>query len=308
MVHPLAAALRRRGLDALRDIGECLPTMLNRANWAQPIASRGLELLRLLQNRLRGDTGRTPELRFRCNLCGSVCTCGPEELHREGRSCMRCGSTMRWRSIVAALSNELFGTARAIPDFPLRPDLKGLGLSDETCYATPLATKLGYTNTFYDRPPQFDIMNVGPEHIGRYDFILSSDVFEHVPPPVVRAFENARRMLRPGGVLVFSVPYALEGDTVEHFPELFEYELVKDGADYVLKNRTRDGRNQEFRNLAFHGGPGFTLEMRIFSLKGIEECVRAAGFKSLKTYDADNWEFGLCWQGVRWGHVMAARV
>ena len=282
--------------------------MMNRANWAQPIADRGRELLKNLHSRLRSYAGRTPELRFRCNLCGTVCRCAPEELQREARSCGRCGSTMRWRSIVAALSKELFGTGLAIPDFPSRQDLKGLGLSDEGCYAIPLAMKLGYTNTFYDRPPRFDIMNVGPEHIGQYDFIISSDVFEHVPPAPVQAFENARRMLHPGGVLIFSVPYRLEGDTVEHFPELFDYELVKEDPEYVLRNRTKDGRSQEFRNLVFHGGPGFTLEMRVFSLNGIEECVNAAGFKSLKIYDEDDWEFGLCWKGVRWGHVMAARA
>jgi SAM-dependent methyltransferase len=282
--------------------------MMNRANWAQPIAERGRELLKELQRRLRGQPERTPELRFRCNLCGTICTAAPEELQREVRSCSRCGSTMRWRAMVAALSKELFGTGLAIPDFPYRPDLKGLGLSDEFCYATPLATKLGYTNTFYDAEPRFDIMRIGQEHIGRYDFILSSDVFEHVPPPAVQAFENARRILRPGGVLVFSVPYRLEGDTREHFPELFDYEIVKQESDYVLKNRTKDGRSQEFRELVFHGGPGFTLEMRVFSLKGIEDCVRAAGFQRLEIYDEDQWEFGLCWQGARWGHVMAARV
>jgi SAM-dependent methyltransferase len=195
-----------------------------------------------------------------------------------------------------------------IPEFPHRPDLRGLGLSDEACYATGLAAKLGYLNTFYDTEPRFDIMNLDPAHIGQYDFIISSDVFEHVPPPAVRAFENARRLLRPGGVLIFSVPYRVEGETTEHFPELFDYELVRTSSSAVVKNRTRDGREQEFTDLVFHGGPGFTLEMRVFSLNGIQKCVKEAGFSHLEIYDKDDWDFGLCWKGATWSHVMAARV
>jgi SAM-dependent methyltransferase len=208
---------------------------------------------------------------------------------------------------VAALSKELFGKGLAITDFPSRPDIKGLGLSDQPCYALPLAAKLGYTNTFFDAEPRFDIMNVDPRELGRYDFVISSDVFEHVVAPPERAFENARRLLRPGGVLIFSVPYALEGETREHFPELFEYEVVQKASTFVLRNRTREGTEQEYGNLVFHGGPGFTLEMRLFSRSGIEKCVRAAGFRDLKVYDQDDFEFGLCWRGVTWSHVMAAR-
>ena len=215
---------------------------------------------------------------------------------------------MRWRAIVAAISTELFGEARALPDFPSRPELAGLGMSDDACYATPLAKKLSYVNTFYDEEPHFDVMNPGPEHLGRYDFIVSSDVFEHVPPPPVRAFENARRMLRPGGVLIFSVPYRPDGDTEEHFPELFDFEIDRSGAAPVLRNRTRDGRAQTFSGLVFHGGPGATLEMRVFSRAGIDRCVREAGFRALEVYDRDQPEIGLLWRGVTWSHIMAART
>jgi SAM-dependent methyltransferase len=215
---------------------------------------------------------------------------------------------MRWRAIGAALSKELFGKVLAIPHFPRRPDLKGLGLSDDRCYSMGLAKKLGYVNTFHDREPKFDIMRVGVEHVGRYDFLISSDVFEHVPPPPLVAFANARRMLRTGGILVFSVPYRVEGETIEHFPELFEYELSRGGTERILRNRTKDGRLQEFRDLVFHGGSGFTLEMRVFSLKGIRESVEQAGFSRLTIYDQDAAEFGIRWQGAAGSHAMVARA
>ena len=252
-------------------------------------------------------TGRR-EVCFRCNVCGAACRTAPEDLERETRSCAWCGSTMRWRATVAALSGELFGRSLAIADFPHRPDVRGLGLSDDRCYASGLAGKLGYVNTFYDREPRFDVMRPGPEHLDRYDFVIASDVFEHVPPPPLAAFVNARLMLRAGGVLVFSVPYVVGGETVEHFPELFDYELARDGDEPVLRNHTRDGRRQEFRGLAFHGGGGVTLEMRLFSLDGLRDLVARAGFARLTIHDADAPGWGICWGGAAGSHVMVART
>jgi hypothetical protein len=259
-----------------------------------------------MTRRLRRFLDGKPEVRFRCNLCGFWSWCSPDDLDREAASCKQCGSNVRWRTIVAALSKALFGRGLAIPDFPNRPDIKGIGLSDQPCYATPLAAKLGYLNTFYDRAPQFDIMNVGPEHDGQYDFILSTEVFEHVAPPPIVAFESSYRMLRPGGILVFSVPYHLEGQTTEHFPDLFNYRLERTGDDYVLHNETKDGRREEFRDLVFHGGPGFTLEMRVFSLQGIRDCVEQAGFESLQICGEDDWQFGIYTKGITWSLVMVA--
>ena len=35
---------------------------------------------------------------------------------------------------------------------------------------------------------------------------------------------------------------------------------------------------QVFENLVFHGGPGFALELRFFSIEGLLDELRAAGF------------------------------
>ena len=277
------------------------------ADWKTALR-RGRDVWLATERRWRRYVRGEPEVAFRCNLCGAACRVPPEDLGREIRSCAWCGSTMRWRATVAALSRELFGEVKAVADFPRRPDLRGLGLSDDRCYASGLAARLGYVNTFHDREPRFDIVHPGCEHLDRYDFLIAGDVLEHVPPPPLTAFVNARRLLRPGGVLVFSVPYIVGGDTVEHFPELHDYELSTEGPEPVLRNRTRDGRVQEFRGLVFHGGGGFTLEMRVFSLDGIRDLVARAGFAIFAVCDGDAPEWGICWRGALGSHVMVARA
>jgi SAM-dependent methyltransferase len=215
---------------------------------------------------------------FRCNICGGEAAAPETALQREVPSCPRCGSTVRTRGIVHLLTTELFGRSIALPELPHRPDIAGIGLSDSEGYASRLAARLAYRNTFLHTEPRLDIAAVPPELSARYDFLIASDVFEHVAPPVSRAFVNARRLLKPGGVFVFSVPFTLAPDTLEHFPELHDYRLVQADGAWQLENRTADGRRQSFTDLIFHGGPGSTLEMRVFSRTALEREFAAAGF------------------------------
>lgn len=46
----------------------------------------------------------------------------------------------------------------------------------------------------------------------RYDFILATEVLEHLARPIL-AVVNAKRLLRPGGVILASVPVNLPGPT-----------------------------------------------------------------------------------------------
>lgn len=229
---------------------------------------------------------------FRCNICGNRVSYLRDGIKREHWSCYYCMSTLRWRSIIHALSSELFGKSLALPDFPRRPNIVGAGLSDWDGYASVLETKLSYTNTFYHQEPFLDITSIQPEQYESYDFIISSDVFEHIAPPFSRAFENAQRLLKPDGVMIFTVPY-VEGLTTEHFPDLHEYSLQKRQGTWTLLNRTVDGRTQEFSNLIFHGGPGSVLEMRVCGKDSLLQEVRAAGFESVRIYDTEFPEFGL---------------
>lgn len=245
-------------------------------------------------------------LTWRCNICGEWTTGSIAELGRETASCGTCGSTARWRAVIHVLSMELFGTALALPDFPDRPDIKGIGLSDWHGYASRLASKLGYQNTYYDTEPRLDIASVDSFVEGSCDFVIASDVFEHVAPPVSQAFRNLCRLLRPDGVAIFTVPYGKTGRTIEHFPDLHDYTILETDGRLVLRNITKAGVLQIFDTLTFHGEPGSTLEMRQFSEGSLIEQLHEAGFSTVQTYPARHLEHGIYWP-EDWGLAMALR-
>lgn len=245
---------------------------------------------------------------FNCNVCSASNPLPANDMHmgREGGHCSACGSTVRLRAMIRLLSLGLFGRALAINDFPPRPDVVGWGLSDWHGYGKRLAARLAYRNTFFHREPRVDIVVPPREALGTLDFLIASDVFEHVPPPVSRAFDGAHALLKPGGLLVFSVPFSIKIDaTEEHFPDLHEYTLMDEAGRQWLRNRTRDGREQVFDQLKFHGGDGATLEMRKFELEALKSDLQRAGFTTaLHGEDAPEW--GVVWtQG--WSVPMLAR-
>jgi len=216
----------------------------------------------------------------------------------EAATCARCGSNVRTRGLIRALTGELFGCGLTLPALPRLKSLRGIGTSDSDLYARLLEEKFDYLNTHFHREPRLDLGRVPEGETGRYDFALSSEVLEHVAAPVEMAFQNLSRMLRPNGVLVFTVPYSLQASTVEHFPDLHEYNVTRVGDRHVLVNRTRDGQTQVFEDLVFHGGPGATLEMRIFSECDLKAMLSAAGFCNIRIYSEEYPEFGIVRDGV----------
>lgn len=236
--------------------------------------------------------------RFTCNVCGSRASIDRhQEFSREGDTCEICHSTVRMRSVVHHLSMALFGRSLPLPKFPERPDISGVGLSDWDEYAKRLAARLDYTNTFYHQEPLLDITNVPDSRIATCDFVISTDVFEHVAPPVSKAFVGARKLLKPGGTLILTIPFMTEEtETKEHFPNLYRYEIFDVGAGvFKLVNTTITGQVEEFADLVFHGGPGTTIEMRLFARDAIERELRAAGFAEFRFADEAVPKFGVHW-------------
>jgi SAM-dependent methyltransferase len=241
---------------------------------------------------------------FICNICGQNNSI--PALTHEASSCSGCRSNVRLRALVYMLSMELFGEGMLLPEFPCLKAIKGLGLSDQLSYAGLLAGKFDYINTFYDREPRIDITEAHPERHGTYDFILSSDVFEHIGVPVERAFEEVYKLLKPHGVLCLTVPFSLKQETVEHFPDLHEYAIVGLSGVPMLINRRKDGSLEVRENLVFHGGEGATLEMRLFSRKDLEKKLTAAGFETVIFQTESVPRFGIAYEGD-WSLPMVAR-
>ncbi len=181
-------------------------------------------------------------------------------------------------------------------------------MTDWEGYATVLAEKFSYENTFLHQEPRIDISapEVPSERCEASDFIISSEVLEHVAPPVQRAFRNIWQLLKPGGVLILTAPYGTNDSTIEHFPELHQFHIVEVDGSFHLRNVTENGVTQEFKDLRFHGGPGSTLEMRIFSEKALIAHLNEAGFSGVKVHREPDLTHGVWWPEP-WAFPIAAR-
>lgn len=232
--------------------------------------------------------------RFQCNICGKYSHSPTEDIEaREKPSCYHCGSTLRLRSIIAALSWELFGQYLTIDKFPNSMTVRGIGMSDNNAYARRLKKKFSYENTFLHKEPFLDITKPESNRLDSADFLISSDVFEHVPPPVHIAFDNLFDILKKGGIAILSVPFTDTGDTREHFADLYDYKIISRNGKKILINKMQNGKEQVFENLRFHGGCGDTLEMRVFSRPSLVREIEKAGFHNITFHDSNIPEYGI---------------
>lgn len=244
---------------------------------------------------------------FTCNICGAANRCAVESLTREASTCQACGSSSRTRGLIWVLSMELFGTALILPDFPRIKSLRGLGLTDSNEYARRLEEKFDYRNTFFDREPKFDIANPPAQESGRYDFLISSEIFEHVLPPPECAFKNAAALLKPSGILILTVPYSLEKSMLEHYPGLHEFGFAQVGDELVLVNRTKTGELQLFEKPVFHwSGAGKTLEMRQYTESDLKRIFAESGFASVRICAENHLPYGIVYS-EKWSLPMVAR-
>jgi len=295
------------------------------------------------------------DVAFVCNVCGQRGVFQQAHYNNpELPSCIACQSNVRFRWLVHRLSLELFDRSTPLPEFPSRKSIKGIGLTDPQSIGTILAERFTYCNTYLTTAPRLDI-RCDPSPLGELDFLIATEVFEHVEPPVARAFENAARLLKPSGVLLLTVPWVWDGDpsmaipelhdwrlgreeshyfiinrrpdgqvelfpdmvfdgssgpsfgrTREHFPQLYDWRLSDTCGEPYLLNTRPDGTVETFCNLVFHEGPGLALEMRLFTKAGIEDNLRAAGFRQIEFEMQDYTEFGIIF-GHPWSRPVAAR-
>lgn len=231
---------------------------------------------------------------FQCNCCGSHQHTPVAKVAREDASCFGCGSSVRMRSIVHHIGMALFQRPLILPDFPRAKGVRGLGMSDWDGYATGFAKVFSYTNTFLHQDPRLDISRPLPDlHRGDSNFVVCSEVLEHIAPPVQTAVDNLAAMLKPGGFLVLTIPYAQGQPTREHFPDFTAGKLVEVEGTWGFVYRTRDGGLRLGTDLVFHGGPGDVLEMRQFGLADVVAMLERAGFCEIRVQAGEYRPFGI---------------
>lgn len=249
---------------------------------------------------------RPAVLKYRCNICARLVQTKVIELGREMVSCCYCGSTVRSRALIHLLSLHLYGRSCAICEFPCQPGVRVLDMSGWDEYGRRLKQRIDYLNTYYHKEPRLDITAIDESWHGQFDVVISSEVLEHVVPPVSVAFANLWQLLKPGGMLILTVPYRKEGVTIEHFPALHAFELTQESGQWCLINTTREGCQERFNNLIFHGGAGSTLEIRVFSRSGLLHELTQADFVDIRFHDETAFDDGILWQD-NWSLPVTAR-
>jgi len=237
-------------------------------------------------------------IKANCSVCGRSYKLDISIDSREVQLCRRrrCRASGRAQGIAYALARYVFEEDKPLSKVRKNRDIRIVGLSDDHAYARVLQWQCTYTNTFYHTRPFLDISNPDKMYWGHCDALISADVFEHVMPPVSAAFEGAAKMLRPGGHLILTVPFTNKGEHIEHYPELRSYVSRQrpDGV-WVADLEFDTGQKSTDESPCFHGGPGKTLELRVFNLKRIETELAAAGFTTINVLIDNIPEWGINW-------------
>ncbi len=257
---------------------------------------------------MKTDFSPDHQISFACNICGRSNTQAAGTFHREAPNCSGCGSTPRFRGIIHALSLGLMKQSLPLKQFTSDPHVKGIGMSEWEGYARVLSEKFDFTNTFFHQEPFLDV--VSQTHWQNYqgsDFLICTEVFEHVLQPLEPGFTNMRKMLKTGGHLVFSTPFGDAPKTIEHFPGMVDFATCQMGEDWLVVSKKNDGSYQVYdEHVVFHGGPGTVLEMRIFGRDELVKQLEEAGFE-VTVLDEAVPEIGYYWPSIvdrpEFGHI-----
>jgi SAM-dependent methyltransferase len=188
---------------------------------------------------------REDDLHGLCTICGHVglFARGAERSLRESYACPSCRFTLRWRDQAGVILDEFGrGQALSLTQMVDRGLLRDVSIFEPALRGPFVARLKGlphYTQSYF-RPgvplglPAED--GVRNEDLTRltfdedtFDLIITSDVMEHLPD-IELAFAETLRVLRPGGVHVFTIPNDYP------FPDRTEPRVrIVDGAEVALK-------------------------------------------------------------------------
>jgi SAM-dependent methyltransferase len=192
--------------------------------------------------------------------------------------CSQCGSTWRVRATALAMLAGLQLPWKPIPDQQQDWSRRGIGLSDHAALAASLAGRFDYTNTYLHRYPRFDLLDVPDDLRGELEYIICSDVLEHVPPPLEQGVRGLAEVLRPGGAAIISVPITGDDLNREYYPGLTSWEIIE---HHHVRWSDASGTVRVDESPEYHGGPGQVLAFRTWSALSMEHELLAAGFRHM---------------------------
>jgi SAM-dependent methyltransferase len=235
-------------------------------------------MLRFLHRRdpTSGPAGQQAH-RGRCNVCGKRArfTFSDPSLYREELTCSHCQTTSRYRSIARGLLEALqaLGGARAtsLAKLPRKERGRRIRVYDtqlpfrfETC-AYPIAELLArcgwidlHLSTWKPdvspgEPLSPGVTNQNLERLtfpdATFDIVVTSDVMEHVRL-AAEAHREIRRVLRPGGIYLFTVPHFRDRETIRRVQIVDPADPSQD-VDLLEREYHGDANSTEGRALAY---------------------------------------------------------
>lgn len=234
----------------------------------------------LLHLRPLGDRGRDEH--GHCTVCGSQTrfvrntwilsrqlrgTWPASFVDRESMLCSECGASLRVRLLAGTLLHLYGATATSVRELVAEEGFGSLRVAEINAAGRMHPFLAPHPGLTYVEYPQEDVQSLSwPD--ASYDLVLTSETLEHVPD-LDRALHELRRVLRPGGRHVFTVPVD---------PRLPE-------------TRSRAGREPQHHG---RGGGPYALVTRKADMlahwdigRDITEHVRAAGFELEDAGDED---------------------
>lgn len=222
-----------------------------------------------------------------CNICSS--DKGFSNNHqgslRENLVCKNCKSTSRDRAYIWSLGYALGEEDTPLSNWPEEKSIKLLETSGYRAHPQFLEKKFDYYNPkFADAPPgawndpkKYASVENLPYEKDFFDYVISSDVFEHVRRDHI-GFENIFNVLKPEGYFVLTVPLSLG------MPE----------NEIRIKVGDTEEKDEGIYNKFYHGGK--TLVYRLYGLEILHQ-LNHFGFYSV-IIDLQNSEFNISAQPV----------
>jgi SAM-dependent methyltransferase len=210
-----------------------------------------------------------------CPVCGRLGAAVVRASNlRESSVCVWCRSASRQRQMaVVVLAGLPNGTRpRSLAALAGAGGLSVFNAESRGSVHAALSSMAGYRSSEYFGPEYSpgqrvdgvehqDLQNLGLEDES-FDLVLTSDVLEHVPDPYA-AHAEIRRILRPGGRHVFTIPFdptladdrqrarlEPDGTVVHHLPAEYHGDPLREGGALVFTDFGR-GALDRIRALGF---------------------------------------------------------